>query len=64
MPLFYLRPFDFHADKEALRNPKPKLFEFDRGDMVTLTLMGLIALGLFIAFVAVPMVNILSATLF
>ena len=24
MPLFYLRPFTFHADKEALRN-KPKL---------------------------------------
>ncbi|HOA24998.1 MAG TPA: hypothetical protein PK801_06175 [Aggregatilineales bacterium] len=64
MPLFYLRPFNFHADKEALRNPKPKLFEFDRGDILTITLMGLIALGLFIAFVAVPMVNILSAALF
>lgn len=64
MPLFYLRPFNFHADKEALRNPKPKLFEFDRGDILTITLMGLIALGLFIAFVAIPMVNILSAALF
>lgn len=64
MPLFYLRPFNFHADKEALRNPKQKLFEFDRGDILTITLMGLIALGLFIAFVAVPMVNILSAALF
>jgi len=37
MPLFYLRPFNFHADKEALRNPKPKLFEFDRGDILTIT---------------------------
>ena len=41
MPLFYLRPFNFHADKEALRNPKPKLFEFDRGDILTITLIQL-----------------------
>lgn len=57
MPLFYLRPFDFHADKEALRNPKPRLFEFKRNDTLVLTLFTLLALALFVAFVLIPVIG-------
>ncbi len=57
MPLFYFRPFDFHADKK----PKaPPVVEFDRGDVAVLALVLIVALALFVAFVVVPMMTVLS----
>ncbi len=63
MPLFYLRPFDFHADKEALRNPKPKLLEFERGDYLLIAVMALIAFALFVGFVVIPLIPVVAGLL-
>lgn len=63
MPLFYLRPFNFHADKEALRNPKPRLFEFERSDFLMLAVMALLALALFVGFVVIPLIPVVAGLL-
>jgi hypothetical protein len=57
MPLFYLRPFDFHADKKA--HTRVPIVEFDRSDLLLFGVMGLFAFGLFVAFVIVPMLTVL-----
>ncbi len=60
MPLFYLRPFDFHADKK----PKhPPIVEFDRGDLAVLGLVFVVALALFAVFVVVPVMTVLAESL-
>jgi hypothetical protein len=55
MPLFYFLPFDFQADQKA----QARVLEFDRGDVILIAAMGVIALGLFVAFVAVPLITAL-----
>ncbi len=58
MPLFYWRPFDFHADKKP---QPPPIVEFDRRDAILLGVIAVTALALFVAFVVVPMMTVLAA---
>jgi hypothetical protein len=57
MPLFYLRPFDFHADRKA--HTHAPIVEFDRSDLLLFGVMALFAFGLFVAFVIVPMLTVM-----
>lgn len=57
MPLFYLRPFDFQADKKA--HTRVPVVEFDRGDLLLFGVVSLFALALFVVFVIVPMFTVM-----
>jgi hypothetical protein len=58
MPLFYLRPFDFHADKRQ----RIKIIDFNVGEMVLYFAIGVVALALFVVFVVFPALTVLAET--
>ena len=61
MPLFYFRPFDFHADLKRKERRVGPVLEFETSDLLLFGVMGLFALALFVAFVIVPMLTVLRA---
>jgi hypothetical protein len=61
MPLFYLRPFDFHADKKAkLRALRLPVIDIPLRDFVLFGAVGLVSLALFVGLVIVPALAVLG----
>ncbi len=58
MPLFYFRPFDFHADKRRPR--RPPIVDFPVGETLLFLIVAMVGLGLFVVFVVFPALTVLS----
>jgi hypothetical protein len=59
MPLFYLRPFDFHADKKQT----VRVIDADLASTIPWIVVAVIGLGLFATFVVLPMLQVISETM-
>ncbi len=59
-PLFYLIPFDFHADKRRQQRRRPRIVDFNLGETLLFLLMAVVALGLFVAFIVFPALTVLG----
>jgi hypothetical protein len=67
MPLFYLKPFDFHPEQEDKRLTLlfirlPIEVEDDATSALIGLVVGLLMLAFFVAFVIVPMIMVLNNT--
>jgi hypothetical protein len=67
MPLFYLKPFEFHPDQEDKRLTLlfvrlPIEVEDDETNAFVGLLVGLLMVALFVAFVIVPLILVLNGS--
>ena len=57
MPLFYLRPFDFHPER---RKRRPRLIEFEMEGVLLYIVIGVVGLAFFAAFIVMPALAVLG----